>query len=665
MWRAVRIGLILILALAVVVALLPFVIPVGAYRSRIEQIATNATGHKLTIKGDLRLTVFPNLGIHADNVTLANVEGGKNPNLASMNGLRVSVRLLPLLSGNLQVSQVVLNRPIIHLEVDKNGKHNWTITPKYKVTENPDSRNAFENVQNTRFNGVTISGGEITYYDARSGTNEAASDIDMEIAITSFDKPVTLDGQMTLRKQRFSIAAKINSPLDFLKTEITPVDLSLTSDLVQASFKGQLNGPGAMQGKLKFDTPSLRKLSAWASHPIAVAGGLQTMSLQGTLDAKGNTYGFTALRLVLDGMTLTGDMTVNTAQDIPRINGSLAIDRLNLNTYITKAGSNSGGGKATPPPTQSGWSAAPINLSVFKLLNGHLNLGVKSLEVMSLKIGRSVIDATLNNGVLSANLSPITLYGGMGTAKLTVNARGAVPSIHNALQFNNLQIKPFLTDTMGVDRLEGTGQFTLDVSSTGSSPKAIMNALSGKGGVVFKNGKIRGVDLAAVARTIKTALSGAATADNASTDFTEMGGTFTIANGVMTNRDFHLLNPFLRISGAGTVDLGARTVNFVVKPKLVASAQGQGGKQNLAGLGIPFNITGPWSNLSYSPDLSGVAQGIMRSLQGGGISAKGLLDGFLGKGSAAPQDSKPGAKQQPKKQQPNPADLIKGLFGGH
>jgi AsmA protein len=659
--------LIVILVLAVTVALLPFVIPVDAYRSRIEQIATNATGHALHIKGDLRLTVFPSLGIQADNVTLANVEGGKNPSLASMNGLRVSVKLLPLLSGNLQVSKVVLNRPVIHLEVDKAGNHNWTVTPTESAQAETGKSGSLGNVQNTRFNGVTISGGEITYYDARSGTNEAISDIDMDIAITSFDKPVTLDGQMTLRKEHFSIAAKIASPAEFLKSQTTPVDFSLTSDLMQASFKGQLNGPGAMQGKLKFDTPSLRKLARWASHPIALAGGLQTMSLQGTLNAKGDTYAFSALKLVLDGMTLTGDMSVNIAQDIPRVNGSLAIDDLNLNTYIANTGST--GGKSTtaaaPAPAQTGWSTKPIDLSVFRLLNGHLNLGVKSLEVMSLKVGRSVIDATLNNGVLNANLSPITLYGGLGTAKLTVNARGSVPSLHNALQFNNLQIKPFLTDTMGVNRLEGTGQFTLDVSSTGSSPKAIMDALSGKGGVTFKDGRIRGVDLGAVARTIETALSGAATADNASTDFTEMGGTFTIARGVMTNKDFHLLNPFLRISGAGTVDLGARTVNFVVKPKLVASAQGQGGKQDLAGIGIPFNITGPWSNLSYSPDLSGVAQGIMKSLQGGGISAKGLLDGFLGKGSAEPQSAKPGEKEKPKREKPNPADLIKGLFGGH
>ena len=41
------------------------------------------------------------------------------------------------------------------------------------------------------------------------------------------------------------------------------------------------------------------------------------------------------------------------------------------------------------------------------------------------------------------------------------------------------------------------------------------------------------------------------------------------------NQDFHLLNPFVRISGSGDIDLGQRTINFRIEPKLVANAQGQ------------------------------------------------------------------------------------------
>ena len=51
---------------------------------------------------------------------------------------------------------------------------------------------------------------------------------------------------------------------------------------------------------------------------------------------------------------------------------------------------------------------------------------------------------------------------------------------------------------------------TLDVTAHGRSPNAIMHALAGKGAVTFLNGRVRGVDLAGVARTIQGALSGQA-----------------------------------------------------------------------------------------------------------------------------------------------------------
>ena len=202
----------------------------------------------------------------------------------------------------------------------------------------------------------------------------------------------------------------------------------------------------------------------------------------------------------------------------------------------------------------------------------------------------------------------------------------------------------------------------MDVSATGKSPNAIMHALAGKGAIVFRNGRIRGVDLANVARTIQNALSGAATSSEASTGFTEMGGTFTIASGVMTNKDLHLLSPFFRMTGAGNINLGEQTIDFVVNPKAVASLKGQGGEQGARGIGIPFHVYGPWSHIHYSPDLSGVAKDILQSVMTGGFSSKNVLQGLLGGQQGTDQTQQNGTQNQKK---PNPLDALKGLFGGH
>jgi AsmA protein len=186
---------------------------------------------------------------------------------------------------------------------------------------------------------------------------------------------------------------------------------------------------------------------------------------------------------------------------------------------------------------------------------------------------------------------------------------------------------------------------SVNVAGSGKNQQAIMNSLGGTASVAVNNGAIRGVDLAAVARTVQNPVSGlmgAATSERSSTDFAQAGGNFTIRSGVAHNQDFHLLNPFVRIAGSGDIDLGRRTINFRIEPKLVANAQGQGGLLGASGLGVPFQITGPWTKPSYRPDLSkAVGNLLMNQVQGGAGPVGGLLGNMLGGKKSSGQDSKP------------------------
>jgi AsmA protein len=195
------------------------------------------------------------------------------------------------------------------------------------------------------------------------------------------------------------------------------------------------------------------------------------------------------------------------------------------------------------------------------------------------------------------------------------------------------------------------------VTGRGANQQAIMNSLDGTSSVTVKNGAIRGVDLAAVSRSIQNVLSGAmssATGSQASTDFAEAGGTLKISNGVMHNDDFHLLNPFIRVTSSGDINLGLRTLQFEVVPKLVATQQGQGGAKDATGVAIPFQISGPWTKPSYKPDMKALGATLVDQVKNGGFSS--LLGNMMGgkKGTAA---SSPSENQQ------KPGYNLNGLFG--
>jgi AsmA protein len=173
----------------------------------------------------------------------------------------------------------------------------------------------------------------------------------------------------------------------------------------------------------------------------------------------------------------------------------------------------------------------------------------------NLRLGKTAASVSLADGALTARLDPIALYGGIGRAELDVDDRGAVPTFRNTLKFDRIALQPLLSDTLGVRRIEGIGFLTLDVTAQGTNPNAVMHTLWGRGSLAGDHGRIRGVDLAGVARTIQSVLGGA-TGTSANTDFLDMNGTFVIANGVLTNKDFRVAGPLLSMTGAGAVDIG-------------------------------------------------------------------------------------------------------------
>src|SRR5208282_4861566 len=104
-------------------------------------------------------------------------------------------------------------------------------------------------------------------------------------------------------------------------------------------------------------------------------------------------------------------------------------------------------------------------------------------------------------------------------------------------------------------------------------------------------GALKGVDLLAKVNNAAASLTGG----SGQTDFSTLTATYTIANGILKNSDLKMTSPGLPATGAGTVDLVQRRVDYKLTPKLAG------------GLSVPVKITGPWDNLSFRPDLAGIA----------------------------------------------------------
>lgn len=295
-------------------------------------------------------------------------------------------------------------------------------------------------------------------------------------------------------------------------------------------------------------------------------------------------------------------------------------------------------------------------------MDADLDFAVGALSAGGMNIGRSALGIALNDGKLRANLKQMALYGGNGSGVISLSGASTL-HVGIDLSFSGVQGEPFLTDAVGFTRLSGTGNIALKVATTGSSQRALMKSLAGTMQITFTDGAIKGVNLAEIARTIQSALSGTAVGPGAKTDFAELSGSFVFRDGVGANKDLKLLNPFVRMTGAGIVDVGDQTLDYRVEPKAVRSAEGQGGQGTLGGVGIPFRIKGPWGNLSYAPDLSGILNSTVDSILKGGDPLESLKDSSGLGDLLGGKKKQPGTQPSDPKKKKDPLDPLKGLFG--
>ncbi len=72
-----------------------------------------------------------------------------------------------------------------------------------------------------------------------------------------------------------------------------------------------------------------------------------------------------------------------------------------------------------------------------------------------------------------------------------------------------------------------------------------------------------------------------------------MGGTFAINNGILSSRDFLLINEGLSLVGDGYLDFGGQTINFRLRP---------GRNLEDGGLDVSICVRGPWHDISFEID---------------------------------------------------------------
>lgn len=398
-----------------------------------------------------------------------------------------------------------------------------------------------------------------------------------------------------------SLAASMNlSGVEGSARALTIAKLALDLDAKQgeAALKGNLASP--FNANLAAKTFDLPKLAAEfrVTHP-AIPQKTVTLPLNGALHADLEKQAVNAdISTKFDESSIQAKLGL-TRFSSPAYTFDVAIDRLNVDKYFPPK-----------PPDAPGQAEQPIDLSALKGLTASGSVKVGALTVSNVKASNVKLDIKAANGKLDVSPHSANLYQGSVSGSLSVNANNNQMALRQNLA--NVAIEPLLKDALNKDLLEGKGNVALDVSTAGDTITALKKALNGTAQVNLKDGAMKGINIAQTLRNFKAKLGtlrGEQTqaANRAEkTDFSELTASFTIKNGIAHNEDLSMKSPLLRLSGAGDINIGDDTLNYLAKTTVVATSKGQGGAEleSLKGFTVPMRITGPLSAPQYKLDFS-------------------------------------------------------------
>lgn len=569
---------------------------------------------RLRFEGGLTLGLWPRLAVRSGALSLS--EPGGAEVAVQAEALHLAVELLPLLRRQLVVDRVELDglRATVTRHADGGTSFDDLLRPRSGAGAAPAATGG------TPFTlalaGVRLRDATLVLDDRGAGRRWTLDALQAETGALAAGAPAALELQGRLRADRPQVDAAVTLAGPLLveaaagssATRVSSARLALTLDggVAGTALRASLATPLALDlGAGTLALPEL-VLALTLPRPGGDALALQaqgeaalTLSpLSGAARLAGrlDDGGFEA-RVRLDGAAS------------PALELALNLDRLDLARALgagASAGTRTGAAGAGP--------GLP-NLGALRELDAAGALAVRQFAAAGLKAADLQLRWRVAGGRLVVDPLAATLYQGRltGSAALTAEAR---PRATVRGRLDDVAVGPLLQDLLGRAPLEGRGDVVLDLSASGSDTAALKRSLAGSGRVALRDGLVRGVNVAQVLRQVGAAVGGRVAEHTGtgsaaeSTDFSALTGSFTVHGGVMRNDDLAAQAPLLRLAGAGTVDLGAGRLDYLLRASVVESLQGQGGAelQALRGLTLPVRLSGPLDAVRYRVDLEALLE---------------------------------------------------------
>jgi len=320
-----------------------------------------------------------------------------------------------------------------------------------------------------------------------------------------------------------------------------------------------------------------------------------------------NALRFDKLRVTVDDTHVQGNLAL---ADVARhaVTFDLAVDRIDLDRYLAPAGP-----AGAPPPAadqrdagRADGAAPSVASSQPMPVSGTLAVG--AIHAAPLDLSNVKATVATNDNVM--HVFPVTAQadGGRYSGDITLDRRTATPALSLDEHLSGIDVGKLLAAQSKTVHVTGRGNVNLKATGRGAGADALMKTLNGHFDADVTDGAVEGIDLGyelGRAEALLRRQDMPAAPNSKRTPFTAFRMSAQIANGIATTRDLVVSSQVLKVTGQGSTNLAAKTLDFA----LLADTLRMAGDTPVQ---IPVKVTGNIADPTVRPDVEALAKSQLR-----------------------------------------------------
>lgn len=542
------------------------------FRSYMIKQVAERSGYQLELDGSLRWHVWPRLSILSGRMTLT-APGASAPLLRADN-MRLDVALLPLLSHQLQVEQVMLKGAVVQLTPETEAIRDQRAPVAPKGTSLPQE-------SGDRGWSFDIAGlqviDSVLVFQHESDEQMTVRDIHLQMQQDAgHQATVDFSGRMN-RDQR---------------------DLSLRfSAAVQAG-----NYPQSLDAQLSQISWQLQG----ADLPAQGINGNGSVNVSWQEDAK--TLSFNALNLMANDSTLTGKGSV-VLGDKPVWSLNLQSDKLNLDNLLVRSDILLGGGaqqaQSAPnkprPVIANGVNLPPY--SGLKSFDGSLAMTANQIVWRGLPFTHVTLQADNQRGLLHISQLEGSLAGGQLSLPGTLDARSGTPQAEFQPKLDNIEIGSLLKAFNYPINMTGKLSLAGDFSGSVIDANHFRRDWQGQANLELRDTRTEGLNFQQLVQQAVERSTDVQAQENydSATRLDELTTDVDLDSGILALSNMKGKSSLMQMTGKGTLDLMKEEGDLQFGIQVTDGWQGQGKLVDiLKSTAIPLRVYGKWEALNYS-----------------------------------------------------------------